>query len=70
MVLTLINKAEEQYNMWISISQHESLLLTANKTQVEALCLASYFEGKRDGLIDARNKQPVSYSSSTCGHSK
>ena len=49
-----IQAAEAQKEMWEQIAVNKQALLDKNKTNTDAIILANYYEGKRDGLIDAR----------------
>ena len=44
---------EVKMNYWNSVAEDEDALSDRGKTKMEALVLASYFEGKIDGLNDS-----------------
>ena len=44
-----------KYDMWIEIADDPQELKDKNKTKVEALMLANFFEGKYDGLSTAKH---------------
>ena len=51
----LINEAELKMEMWREIALDPQALKDRDKTREEAVVLANFFEGRFDGLCDARN---------------
>lgn len=49
----LMNEAELKRQFWLEVADDPQALLDRNKTKAEAENLASYFEGRYDGLCDA-----------------
>lgn len=57
-IKSMIHDAQTRMDMWTGIAHDKEALTDRDKTKEEALCLVNYFEGKRDGLVDAmRSKQ-------------
>ena len=50
---TLINDAEIKRQLWLDIANDPQALKDRGKTKEDAGVLASYFEGKYDGLCEA-----------------
>ena len=54
-VMSLIQEAEAKWDMWRDIACDSQALSDRNKTREQAIILASFFEGRFDGLCDALN---------------
>ncbi len=54
-IQSMIFSAETSCDMWLAVAYDEVALKDRDKTKEQALMLASYFEGKFDGLLDARD---------------
>lgn len=52
---SLINEAEEKRSLWAEIAEDEQALKDRNKTKEEAIRLIEFFEGRLDGLLEARD---------------
>lgn len=50
---SLKSEYAEKLYMWTQIADDPQALEDRNKTQKEALIIASYFEGKYDGVVEA-----------------
>lgn len=54
-IRSLINEAETKRAMWVNIANDPEALADRGRTKEEALKLADYFEGRFDGLCNARD---------------
>ena len=54
-IQSLINEAELKMELWRKIAIDPQALKDRDKTKEEAVVLANFFEGRFDGLCDARN---------------
>jgi hypothetical protein len=54
-IKSLIEEADRKWDMWLEIADDPQALTDRNKTREEAICLANFFEGRFDGLCDARD---------------
>jgi len=52
-IQSMIHDAETRMDMWTGIAHDKEALTDRDKTKEQALILANYFEGRRDGLCDA-----------------
>ena len=50
----MIQECEQKTILWRDVSNDHQALVDRNKTKKEAECLMNYFEGKADGLIEAK----------------
>ena len=50
---SLISEAEIKEKMWLEIADDNQALSDRLKSREQALQLANFFEGRRDGLCDA-----------------
>lgn len=53
-ITSLINEARTKQEFWQDTARDAEALEDRNKTKEEAIILANYFEGKFDGLCEAR----------------
>ena len=51
---SLIHEAEIKWDFWRGVSDDPQALEDRGKTREEAIILANFFEGRFDGLCDAR----------------
>ncbi len=52
---SLIHEAESKWQLWLEVAEDPQALEDRNKTKEEAVVLANFFEGRFDGLCDARD---------------
>ena len=52
-IRSLLNEAETKMELWVEIAEDPQALTDRGKTKEQALHLASFFEGRFDGLCDA-----------------
>ncbi len=52
-IQSMIHDAQTRLDMWASRINDKEALTDLNRTREEVVALANYFEGKRDGLVDA-----------------
>ena len=53
-IRSLIEECETRTNYWRDVAHDKQSLVDLDKTREQALCLQNYFEGKYDGLVDAK----------------